>query len=84
VAREPKAEWPVAALVIVFAALGAWLYAPQLAKLDLLCGLGCLVGASLSMVGYARGADSHTRRLSVLGLGASLVGLGLLALFYAG
>jgi hypothetical protein len=82
VTRKTTATWPVAGLLIAFVTLSLWLYAPAFLRLDLLCGLLCLTGFGLSVVGYTRGVDLRTRRLSVVALGANLVGLGLLALFY--
>jgi hypothetical protein len=73
---------PLAGLGCALLALALWVAGVPLGWLDWLCGVLFIAGAAASGVGFVRGRDSATRRLSVIAVGANGLGLVWLALVW--
>jgi hypothetical protein len=73
---------PASGIAVAVITLAAWLFDPGLPHLDALCGTLLGLGGALSGAAAVRGQDMTTRRLGILGVGANLTGLALVALVY--
>jgi hypothetical protein len=73
----------LAGLAVALLALLLWVSGIGLRWLDaLVLGL-FVVGLALSLFGYLRGRDAPSRKLAVIGIGVSALGVVMLAVLYA-
>jgi hypothetical protein len=75
---------PASAVGLAVATVAVWVTGPALPHLDAACAGALGLGGACSLGAYLIGQSATTRRLAVLGLGANLIGLVIVALVYYG